>query len=516
MPTGKMNPDKNQPMEGKPKPKPKAKLKAKIKNKPLAKEEAGPPGQAVQEVDFYEPKSKLKPKLKSKLKPKTEPEDYDPFTLPKPGYNKELKAHKTPKPKPKPPKPTPYLAADMPDWHVSATNSIPDDDSFCDEPEEHVAELEQPLHLTKPSSVVLNLYKPTELERKSFMEMMKDEVYYMVENGMKIAKNQLNTPKVVMKQIKQVRNDLKPNWESSIYVRGSESSLASYQFVIAGPRDTPYDNGLFLYQMLIPSDYPNVPPQILILTTGGGRYRINPNLYSGGKVCINLLGTFGNVWTNGCTIVQVLLAIQAQIMNETPLSNEPGYNQVKDGVENLFYNALQRIITMKLGMIEPMIKPYPGFNDMICKYFFGPKRMEIIQQMYTWVEAVEKITIMDCKAFLSSYAYNYISGAGDGAGGGIGLLPVQKMKPEQLQHGLIMMTKSHASKVLSLLHADRPKIWSMPKPELGLGPEPGPGPGDLVAQLMAVLPDQTYESAQFALEAASGNLELAIMLAQQF
>ena len=162
---------------------------------------------------------------------------------------------------------------------------------------------------------------------------------------------------------------------------------------------------------------------------------------------------------------------------------------------------------MKIGMIGPMTKPYPEFNDLICKFFYGPKRLEIIQQMYTWVQAAERITTEQCKQFVTGGAYNYISGAGSGAGGGVGLLPTRRMKPEQLKNGIVSMTKSHASKVLSLLYAALPSAWSAPK----LTPTEA-----LVQQIMGMIPGSTVKGVTYAIEAANGNFDMAIELAKPF
>lgn len=61
---------------------------------------------------------------------------------------------------------------------------------------------------------------------------------------------------------------------------------------ITGPADTPYAYGMFFFDVLFPQDYPNIPPLMLLETTGGGRVRFNPNLYADGKVCLSLLGTW--------------------------------------------------------------------------------------------------------------------------------------------------------------------------------------------------------------------------------
>jgi len=287
---------------------------------------------------------------------------------------------------------------------------------------------------------------------------MSDQVYFTDSAVRRIGKSSdLNAASFVMKHMKQFRKQLPPYWESSIYVRGNDEDITSYQFVIAGPRDTPYDNGLFLYYMKLPTDYPTSPPTITIGSTDNGRFRINPNLYSGGKVCLDLLGTFGNTWTHNSNMVQILLAIQAQIMVELPLTNEPGYSNAH-GVNNIIYNALIRIVTMRIGMIDPMLKPYSAFSDLSDRFFYGPKRMEIVTQMHTWVQAAKELTISQCQQFVDNNVYCYVSGGGDGAGGGIGLLPSVKIQPDQLLEGIVTLTTSHAARVLNLLNADCP-MW---------------------------------------------------------
>jgi ubiquitin-protein ligase len=42
--------------------------------------------------------------------------------------------------------------------------------------------------------------------------------------------------------------------------------------------DTPYMNGVFLFDIFLPPTYPQVSPNVILLTTGGGSMRFNPNL----------------------------------------------------------------------------------------------------------------------------------------------------------------------------------------------------------------------------------------------
>ena len=60
--------------------------------------------------------------------------------------------------------------------------------------------------------------------------------------------------------------------------------------LIKGPTRTPYEDGLFLFDIQLPNIYPAVPPLFRYLSQCGGR--LNPNLYDNGKVCVSLLGTW--------------------------------------------------------------------------------------------------------------------------------------------------------------------------------------------------------------------------------
>lgn len=54
-----------------------------------------------------------------------------------------------------------------------------------------------------------------------------------------------------------------------------------FQVMISGPDDTPYSGGLFAFDIFFPRDYPQSPPKVKLMTTGGGGHRFNPNLYAG-------------------------------------------------------------------------------------------------------------------------------------------------------------------------------------------------------------------------------------------
>ncbi len=62
--------------------------------------------------------------------------------------------------------------------------------------------------------------------------------------------------------------------------------------IITGPADTPYEGGLFVFDVYFPAGYPQVPPLLVIETTGEGRVRFNPNLYAGERPVVSGDGVF--------------------------------------------------------------------------------------------------------------------------------------------------------------------------------------------------------------------------------
>ncbi|CAE7280140.1 ubc-17, partial [Symbiodinium pilosum] len=75
--------------------------------------------------------------------------------------------------------------------------------------------------------------------------------------------------------------------------------------IIVGPDGSPYARGPYLFQFLFPNTYPLKPP-CAVFCTGDGRVRFNPNLYTNGKVCLSILGTWaGPSWTSMTTFRSV-------------------------------------------------------------------------------------------------------------------------------------------------------------------------------------------------------------------
>jgi len=198
----------------------------------------------------------------------------------------------------------------------------------------------------------------------------------------------------ILSEISSFKTGLPLNWDSTIFCRVSKTNFNIFSFLISGPKDTPYENGLFEFHAYFPPDYPNTAPSVLINNTDGGNVRFNPNLYANGKVCLSLLGTWsgqeGEKWNpQTSTFLQVMVSIQSLILVDDPYFNEPGYEYemktLSGKKKSQEYNEEKQYQTMLCAMIQMIQKPPIGFEEVV-KEHFTRKKEEIIARTLLWKE----------------------------------------------------------------------------------------------------------------------------------
>ena len=67
--------------------------------------------------------------------------------------------------------------------------------------------------------------------------------------------------------------------------RVDETRVDVIKAMIIGPEGTPYENGCFMFDIFLPYEYNHHCPTVKYMTTNGGNFRYNPNLYADG-VCL--------------------------------------------------------------------------------------------------------------------------------------------------------------------------------------------------------------------------------------
>lgn len=176
-----------------------------------------------------------------------------------------------------------------------------------------------------------------------------------------------------LKKVHQEWNILKKDLPASIYVRIYER-IDLLRACIVGAPGTPYHDALFFFDMFFPPDYPKEPPMVHY---NSGGLRLNPNLYESGKVCLSLLktwsGTATEVWNpESSTILQVLLSLQALVLNDKPYFNEAGYDKQMGKAEgeknSITYNENAFLLSCK-SMMYHLRKPPKHFEKLVEEHF---------------------------------------------------------------------------------------------------------------------------------------------------
>ncbi|XP_039019310.1 probable ubiquitin-conjugating enzyme E2 23 [Hibiscus syriacus] len=192
--------------------------------------------------------------------------------------------------------------------------------------------------------------------------------YFLGANG------QNNTGRKWLKKVQQDWNILQNNLPDGIYVRVYEDRMDLLRAVVVGAYGTPYQDGLFFFDFHLPPEYSDVPPSAYYHSGG---WRLNPNLYEEGKVCLSLLNTWtgrGNeVWDpSSSSILQVLVSLQGLVLNTRPYFNEAGYDKqvgTAEGEKNsLAYNENTFLLNCK-SMMHLMRKPPKDFEELVKDHF---------------------------------------------------------------------------------------------------------------------------------------------------
>ena len=237
--------------------------------------------------------------------------------------------------------------------------------------------------------------------KDKYIQMVKENSYNVInlDSSHRFYGERLNKiiPKTIMRimsEFSSLKKDLPINWDSSIVMRICQKNTNLISFIIVGPKDTPYHNGLFEFHAYFPDGYPAVIPKVLINTTDNGKVRFNPNLYSNGKVCLSLLGTWqgekGESWIPEISsFFQVLISIQSLILVDDPYFNEPGYEKTMNTVDgkkhSSLYNDNIRYETVRVAMIGMLKNKVEGYETFIEQHFKF-KKDEIIQIVDKWYQ----------------------------------------------------------------------------------------------------------------------------------
>merc|ERR1719336_3385284 len=206
-----------------------------------------------------------------------------------------------------------------------------------------------------------------------------------------------NFVKHVRKEIKLLQSSL----PAGITVKGYEDRMDLFSAMVHGPKNTPYEDGVFFFDFQLGSEYPILPP--ICHYHSYVTDRLNPNLYEDGKVCVSLLGTWSGkgteTWTPNSNLLQLLVSIQGLILVAEPYFNEAGYERQK-GTQQGLENSRMYNETVLLKLTQSMNKiakdPPPTFAQEVGDHM-AQRGRGYVQRLEGWIEASANQTTEEAK-----------------------------------------------------------------------------------------------------------------------
>ncbi|OQS02930.1 ubiquitin-conjugating enzyme E2 [Thraustotheca clavata] len=105
--------------------------------------------------------------------------------------------------------------------------------------------------------------------------------------------------------IKRIRADVREMMtdpSDQYYAAPLENNMFDWHFTIRGPRDTEFEGGIFHGRILLPSEYPFKPPNIILLTPNG-RFEVKK------KICLSISAYHPEHWQPAWGVRLILEAL---------------------------------------------------------------------------------------------------------------------------------------------------------------------------------------------------------------
>jgi ubiquitin-protein ligase len=146
-------------------------------------------------------------------------------------------------------------------------------------------------------------------------------------NGSSIKKISKPKNNRILVDIKELLNNDIPETIKEVYIN-EENIYGEHLVLLNGPKDTPFEGGIFKLSINLPSDYPFKPPIMRFQT-----YIYHPNISREGSICIDILK---DQWSSALRLYKVILSISDLLATpnpDDPLSPDVAY-EYKSNKEN--------------------------------------------------------------------------------------------------------------------------------------------------------------------------------------
>jgi ubiquitin-conjugating enzyme E2 J1 len=158
---------------------------------------------------------------------------------------------------------------------------------------------------------------------------------------------QTPTIKRILRECKEIKQDPL----TGILTLPLENNLFEWHFTILGVDGTEFENGRYHGKIILPSEYPFKPPDVIMLNQSG-RFEI------GKKICLNFSGFHPEQWQPSWTIRTMLVALRAFMA--TPAAGAVGAIEVSPQQRKLY---AKKSVEFACAQCKVQLKDLPLKND---------------------------------------------------------------------------------------------------------------------------------------------------------
>jgi ubiquitin-conjugating enzyme E2 D len=115
---------------------------------------------------------------------------------------------------------------------------------------------------------------------------------------------------MALKRIQKELNEINEDPLSSCIAGPVGDDMFNWSATLMGPKDSPYEGGIFFLDIIFPGDYPFKPPRI---TFNNKIYHCN--ISNSGIICLDILKDH---WSPALTLSKILLSISSLLTDPNP------------------------------------------------------------------------------------------------------------------------------------------------------------------------------------------------------
>lgn len=152
------------------------------------------------------------------------------------------------------------------------------------------------------------------------------------------------------KELKAICEDPPPH----IHVSVDEANVLNWNYLLEGPKDTPYEGGWYWGKLRFPKDYPYKPPSILMMTPSG-RFESNTRL------CLSMSDFHPETWQPAWSVATVLKGLLSFMCEESPTAGAvdpppPLEERRKLARASMEWNKAQRDFTLAFPEVDQILE----------------------------------------------------------------------------------------------------------------------------------------------------------------